>query len=263
MARPLQTLPLPTSFRSNAMMPPLPVAHVSGRPAANGSLRFDVPFGVIKGRSRFIQRRYGINVSAISGSPGISTTQMSEDAATSLQEVEVLDLSGKAIPIYDLWKDRKAVIAFARHFGCVLCGKRADFLASVKDKLDAIGVALILIGPGTVDQAKVFYEQTKFSGEVYADPDHSSYEALKFVSGVATTFTPSAGIKIIQCYMEGYRQDWGLSFQKNTVSKGGWQQGGIIVAGPGISNISYIYKDKEAGDEPDIEDILRACAPKD
>lgn len=26
--------------------------------------------------------------------------------------------------------------------------------------------------------------------EVYADPNHSSYEALEFVSGVLTTFTP-------------------------------------------------------------------------
>ncbi|XP_068644558.1 thioredoxin-like protein AAED1, chloroplastic [Aristolochia californica] len=256
MARPLQTLSIPTSFRSSTMMPRLPVAPVSDR-------RFDVLPCMTNGRSGFILRRARVSIFAISGSPGISPTEMFEDAVSSLEEVELLDLSGKAIPISHLWKDRKAVVAFARHFGCVLCRKRADFLASVKDKLDTFGVALVLIGPGTVDQAKVFYEQTKFSGEVYADPNHSSYDALNFVSGIATTFTPSAGIKIIQCYMEGYRQDWGLSFQNNTVSKGGWQQGGIIVAGPGIRNISYIHKDKEAGDEPDIQDILKACAHKD
>ena len=34
-----------------------------------------------------------------------------------LQGVEVFDLSGKAVPIVDLWKERKAVVAFARHFG--------------------------------------------------------------------------------------------------------------------------------------------------
>lgn len=95
--------------------------------------------------------------------------------------------------------------------------------------------------------------------EVYADPTYSSYEALRFVSGVTTTFTPGAGLKIIQAYMEGYRQDWGLSFEKDTRTRGGWQQGGIIVAGPGISNISYLHKDKEAGDDPNIEDILKAC----
>ncbi|XP_029124558.1 thioredoxin-like protein AAED1, chloroplastic [Cajanus cajan] len=56
------------------------------------------------------------------------------------------------IPISDLRKDRKAVVAFARHFGCVLCRKRADYLASKKDILDASGVALVLIGPGSIDQ---------------------------------------------------------------------------------------------------------------
>lgn len=184
---------------------------------------------------------------------------VSEHTADLLDRVQVFDLNGNGIPVSDLWKDRKAVVAFARHFGCVLCRKRADYLASKKDRMDASGVALVLIGPGSVDQAKVFSEQTKFEGEVYADPTHSSYEALKFVSGISSTFTPTAGLKIIQSYMEGYRQDWGLSSKKDTVTRGGWQQGGIIVAGPGRSNISYIHKDKEAGDDPDIEDILKAC----
>lgn len=178
---------------------------------------------------------------------------------SSLDAVEVFDLNGKAIPISDLWKDRKAVVAFARHFGCVLCRKRADYLASKKDTMDKFGVALVLIGPGSIEQARAFTEQTKFKGEVYADPSHSSYEALRFVYGVSTTFTPKAGLKIIQSYMEGYRQDWKLSFERDTVGRGGWQQGGVIVAGPGKSNISYVHKDKEAGDDPNIEDILKAC----
>ncbi|KAF5940768.1 hypothetical protein HYC85_021935 [Camellia sinensis] len=56
--------------------------------------------------------------------------------------------------------------------------------------MDAASVALVLIGPGSIDQAKAFSEQTKFKGEVYADPSYSSYKALRFVSGVSTTFTP-------------------------------------------------------------------------
>ncbi|XP_061964027.1 thioredoxin-like protein AAED1, chloroplastic isoform X1 [Populus nigra] len=199
--------------------------------------------------------------SAISGSPGIEAGSglVSEDTTNILDTVEVFDLNGNAIPISDLWKDRKAVVAFARHFGCLLCRRRADYLAAKKDIMDASGVALVLIGPGSVDQAKTFSEQTKFKGEVYADPSHSSYKALQFVSGVSTIFTPKAGLKIIQSYMEGYRQDWKLSFEGDTVAKGGWQQGGIIVAGPGKTNISYIHKDKEAGDDPVIEDIIKAC----
>ncbi|KAL2481459.1 Thioredoxin-like protein AAED1 [Abeliophyllum distichum] len=190
---------------------------------------------------------------------GSKTSAVSEDSTNLLDTVQVFDLNGNGIPISDLWKDRKAVVAFARHFGCVLCRKRADHLAAEKDKMDAAGVALVLIGPGSVDQARAFSNQTKFKGEVYADPSYSSYEALRFVSGVSTTFTPGAGLKIIQAYMEGYRQDWGLSFEKDTRTRGGWQQGGVIVAGPGKNNILYIHKDKEAGDDPDIEDVLKAC----
>ncbi|KAG9150142.1 hypothetical protein Leryth_009724 [Lithospermum erythrorhizon] len=180
--------------------------------------------------------------SAVSPPSGAESTLVDEGIANVLDGVFLLDLKGNSVPITDLWKDRKAVVAFARHFGCVLCRKRADYLAAEKDKMDAAGVALVLIGPGNIDQARAFSEQTKFKGEVYADPDYSSYKALKFVSGVLTTFTPGAGLKIIQLYMEGYRQDWELSFEKETRTKGGWMQGGIIVAGPGKSNISYIHK---------------------
>ncbi|KHG12552.1 hypothetical protein F383_00388 [Gossypium arboreum] len=179
----------------------------------------------------------------------LESSAVSEDTVDLLDTVTVFDLNGNGIPISDLWKDRKAVVAFARHFGCVFCRKRADYLASKKDVMDKSGAAL----------AKTFAEQTKFKGEVYADPSHSSYNALRFVSGVTTTFTPKAGLKIIQLYMEGYRQDWKLSFEEDTVKRGGWQQGGILVAGPGKTNILYIHKDKEAGDDPDIEDILKAC----
>ncbi|KAD0027276.1 hypothetical protein E3N88_44893 [Mikania micrantha] len=174
-----------------------------------------------------------------------------------LERVDVFDLNGNSVLISDLWKDRKAVVAFARHFGCVLCRKRADMLAAKKDRMDASGVALVLIGPGSVDQHNDEY--FLFVAEVYADPSYASYKALNFVSGVTTTFTPGAALKIIEAYMEGYRQDWELSFEKDTRTRGGWQQGGIIVAGPGISNISYIHKDKEAGDDPDVEEILQAC----
>ncbi|KAL9268413.1 Thioredoxin-like protein [Drosera capensis] len=191
---------------------------------------------------------------------GVGELEIGEEVlGDTLDGVEVFGLDGKGVVISDLWKDRRAVVAFARHFGCVLCRKRAHYLGAKKEQMDASGVALILIGPGTVEQAKSFSQQTKFEGEIYADPNHASYEALRFISGASTTFTPKAGLKIIESYMEGYRQDWKLSFEKHTVQRGGWQQGGILVAGPGKSNISCIHRDTEAGDDPPIEDVLKAC----
>lgn len=185
--------------------------------------------------------------------------ESSVNAAKSLDNVEVLDLNGNRIPVTDLWKDRRAVVGFTRHFGCVLCMKRADLLASRKMEMDAANVSLIIIGPGNVEQAQAFVEKTKFPGEVYADPNHSTHEAFAFASGIGSTFSPTTGMRIISAYLEGYRQDWGLSFQKDTVSKGGWQQGGVLVAGPGKDCLSYLFRDMQAGDEPDMDNVVAVC----
>ncbi|XP_016671122.1 thioredoxin-like protein AAED1, chloroplastic isoform X2 [Gossypium hirsutum] len=246
MAISLSTSLLPNTFQCNGNH-----NHRSARLFPNQPLNFGLKHH--RNENKLSMPRNPPVLSAVSGST------VSEDNVDLLDAVKVFDLNGNEIPISDLWKDRKAVVAFARHFGCVFCRKRADYLASKKDVMDKSGAALVLIGPGSIEQAKTFAEQTKFKGEVYADPSHSSYNALRFVSGVTTTFTPKAGLKIIQLYMEGYRQDWKLSFEEDTVKRGGWQQGGILVAGPGKTNILYIHKDKEAGDDPDIEDILKAC----
>ncbi|GKV30118.1 hypothetical protein SLEP1_g38974 [Rubroshorea leprosula] len=94
----------------------------------------------------------------------IQSSEVGKDTENLLDEVQVFGLNGKGIPISDLWKDRKVVVAFARHFGCVLCRKRADYLAAKKDVMDVSNVGLVLIGPGSVDQARAFAEQTKFQG---------------------------------------------------------------------------------------------------
>ena len=46
-----------------------------------------------------------------------SSIGISEETGTLLERVKVFDLNGKSMMISDLWKDRKAVVAFARHFG--------------------------------------------------------------------------------------------------------------------------------------------------
>ncbi|KAE8717286.1 hypothetical protein F3Y22_tig00110053pilonHSYRG00032 [Hibiscus syriacus] len=51
------------------------------------------------------------------GAGGLESSAVSEDTVDLLDTVKVFDLNGNEIPISDLWKDRKAVVAFARHFG--------------------------------------------------------------------------------------------------------------------------------------------------
>eukprot|EP00244_Chara_vulgaris_P003984 TRINITY_DN1767_c2_g1_i1.p1 TRINITY_DN1767_c2_g1~~TRINITY_DN1767_c2_g1_i1.p1 ORF type:complete len:312 (+),score=42.25 TRINITY_DN1767_c2_g1_i1:291-1226(+) len=176
-----------------------------------------------------------------------------------LDGLTVLNLQGKEIPFVDLWRERCIVIGFARHFGCLLCKKRADQLIQRKAEIEAAGASVVLIGPGTIDQANAFSKQAKFSGEIYADPSGQVFQALGFLSGPETIFTAKALAQLITARLEGYTQDWQTSLQEETVRKGGWQQGGVLVAGPGVNRLLYLEKDMDAGHEPDLDAAVEAC----
>ncbi|OAE19563.1 hypothetical protein AXG93_960s1180 [Marchantia polymorpha subsp. ruderalis] len=161
----------------------------------------------------------------------------------SLEGVQVCDPTGARVSLTSLWENRKAVVAFGRHFGCMLCRKRAGLLEARKTEMDAAGVALVLIAPGVPEQAKGFLEHNKFTGEVYADPEYAAYEALDFTKGFLSVVNPKSGQRLIQARLDGYDQDWELSLgYKDTVQKGSWLQGGILVAGPGKDTVHYFFK---------------------
>lgn len=196
---------------------------------------------------------------SVTKSPEISNGDNSVRLSSLFGDIEVLTPNGDSVPVIDLWKERRVVIAFARHFGCILCKKRAAQLLSKKEEFDKAGVALVIIGPGSPQQASAFKEQTDFPGEVYADPTHATFQKFEFVSGTGSIFTPKALASLVGAHLEGFRQDWGLSFQRDTVVNGGWQQGGVVVAGPGLDKLLFLFKDKEAGDEPNWDDVVTAA----
>ncbi|KAL3678716.1 hypothetical protein R1sor_021672 [Riccia sorocarpa] len=188
-----------------------------------------------------------------------STSSSGRNIARSLEGVQVLDPSGAKVSLTSLWENRKAVIAFTRHFGCNLCRKKAAVLEARKAELDAAGVALVLIAPGVPEQAKGFLQNNKFTGEVYADPDHAAYEALGVEKGFFSVVNPKSLVKLVQSIAEGFQTDWGLSAYKDTVQSGAWLQGGILVAGPGRDTVHYFFKEAEAGDEPNMDELMSAC----
>ncbi|KAL2933833.1 Thioredoxin-like protein AAED1 chloroplastic [Bienertia sinuspersici] len=54
---------------------------------------------------------------AISSSQAVGSFAANETNISMLDKALVFDLKGNGVQITDLWRDRKAVIAFARHFG--------------------------------------------------------------------------------------------------------------------------------------------------
>ncbi|XP_020600322.1 thioredoxin-like protein AAED1, chloroplastic [Phalaenopsis equestris] len=114
-------------------LPPRPslIYRSASAPPSNPSYPSLVVFSYHTKKS-YCFSRFLLPIPYAAGSSGTASITGDKDISNSLEKVEVYDLTGKAVPIIDLWRDRKAIIAFARHFGCVLCRKRADVLASKK-----------------------------------------------------------------------------------------------------------------------------------
>eukprot|EP00271_Cylindrocystis_brebissonii_P015279 TRINITY_DN3768_c0_g1_i2.p1 TRINITY_DN3768_c0_g1~~TRINITY_DN3768_c0_g1_i2.p1 ORF type:complete len:279 (-),score=29.84 TRINITY_DN3768_c0_g1_i2:475-1311(-) len=209
-------------------------------------------------RQRAVQKKSATPLVSAAMLPSTETASDSK-LGPLFQDVEILNTTGEVTRVTDLWSERRVVIGWARHFGCLLCRKRAATMVSLKAELDQGGVTLVIIGPGSPEQARTFKEQTSFEGEVYADPQMESFKKLGFVYGPGSIFTPQALVNLVGASLEGFRQDWGLSLQRETVMKGGWQQGGVMVAGPGNDALLFLHKDNEAGDEPDWSVVVKAA----
>ena len=71
-----------------------------------------------------------------------------------LTDVTVLDLEGRPVRLGDLWKDRRAVLVFVRHFGCLFCRQQVAELTPYLGRIRATGADVFLVGNGTVDDAR-------------------------------------------------------------------------------------------------------------
>eukprot|EP00850_Spirogloea_muscicola_P018056 SM000161S02438 [mRNA] locus=s161:201625:206924:+ [translate_table: standard] len=123
-----------------------------------------------------------------------------------------------------------------------MASTHARRLLLLQAELDRAGVRLALIGPGNAEQAQGFRDSVNFPGDVFADPERATFRALDFESGVGSVFSPKAAVNLVSATLEGFSQDWGLSLQPDTIMRGAWQQGGLIVAGPGTDKLIFLHK---------------------
>jgi AhpC/TSA antioxidant enzyme len=85
------------------------------------------------------------------------------------------------------------VIGWLRHYGCTLCMQQAvSWQNDLRRLVGAEGeekTRIVLVGSGTVEQARQFSEDTGFpEAELYTDPSLKSYKAMGFASGAASVF---------------------------------------------------------------------------
>ncbi len=120
----------------------------------------------------------------------------------------------------------------------------------IRNRVEASGATIVVIGSSTPEQAKDFAEQFKFEGELYVDTTLETYKAFQLDRGFFRTLGLSSISRGFTAMKSGSHQ--GLSAGDL------WQQGGVFIMGPG-KQILYQHRDEFAGDHADLEAVVREC----
>lgn len=120
----------------------------------------------------------------------------------------------------------------------------------MRDVVDGIrghGAELVVVGNGSVEQARAFREEQKLLFPLYTDPTLESYRAAGLRRGLGSSMSPRVALHAVKALRQGFRQHRTLGDPL--------QQGGVLVLAKG-GGLLYQYVSREAGDHPDNADIL-------
>lgn len=166
-----------------------------------------------------------------------------------LAGTELVDEAGVPLPANQLWAAAPAVLVFVRHFGCMFCREQtAALIERGKDFSDA-GARLIVVGNGQPRFVADFRRTTGYSGLLYTDPAREAYRACAFARGVGATVNPTTARHALRGLRAGFRQ--------GRVQGDPWQQGGVLVMGPG-DEVIWVERIRRAGDAIDLDAALDA-----
>ncbi|XP_014717306.2 peroxiredoxin-like 2C isoform X2 [Equus asinus] len=157
-----------------------------------------------------------------------SGPECGQPLAAAVAELPVLDASGRRVPFGALFRERRAVVVFVRHFLCYICKEYVEDLAKIpKSFLQEANVTLIVIGQSSYHHIEPFCKLTGYSHEIYVDPEREIYKRLGMKRGEEIAFSGDPA-----------------------------QQGGTLILGPG-NNIHFIHCDRNRLDHKPINAVLQ------
>ncbi|XP_007498003.1 peroxiredoxin-like 2C [Monodelphis domestica] len=195
---------------------------------------------------------------------------LAEDVA----ELSVQDASGKGIPFGELFRERRAIVVFVRHFLCYTCKEYVEDLAKIpKSFLQDANVTLIVIGQSSFQHIEPFCKLTRYSHEIYVDTERKIYRKLGMNKGegiASSEQSPHVKSNLLSGSIQSlWRAVTGPAFDFQGDPA---QQGGTLILGPGPkwpalfimisidragNNIHFIHLDKNRLDHKPINSILQ------
>ena len=167
-----------------------------------------------------------------------------------LAQIEVLDPKGRPVFFGELWKGQPAVIAFVRHFGCLMCFEQVSDMLTLAPDIEAAGARLCVIGNGNPLHASVFMAEAGLTRDVFTDPARILYQRLAMRHGVFSTLNAKSTRHARRAYRRGFRQ--------HGVHGDPWQQGGVLVVCTD-GTVSFVQRFDVAGDQADLAEIRQAA----
>ena len=121
-----------------------------------------------------------------------------------------------------------------------------------RDRFEAAGVELVVIGQGTPRHAQSFKEDHGLDLTLLVDPDRKTYEAAGAkMAGVTDLFGPKVALRGLKA-VAGERVVQGRTIGHPA------QLGGVLVIAPG-GEIAWSHLANDAGDNPPNDVVLEAA----
>jgi len=174
---------------------------------------------------------------------------------TALAAAKCLDLEGRPVRLRDAFGTKPTVLALVRQFGCLFCHELVSELVADADRIRDAGGHVVIVGPGSVEQAKKF---AKYRGlpregvELFADPERTSFEGAQLPrSWVLTFLNPGAW----DAYGRAKDKGWKIGGAHGDVA----QLGGVFVVRP-PAELTFEHRSKFAGDHPSVDELVAQVA---
>ncbi|KAF5383340.1 hypothetical protein D9757_008393 [Collybiopsis confluens] len=174
-------------------------------------------------------------------------------AVANASSFDLLDKSGKKVNFGSLFKEKKIIVVFIRHFFCGSCQKYVSQLNSQCQKfsksMEETNTEIFVIGCGKWQPIEMYSEMTGFpSSKIFADTDLNVYHA--FGMNIRTTALTPAGQQRASYLTEGpimnaISSTWRALMNAKFLGKQGdiSQLGGEFILGPGGSTV-FFYNDR-------------------
>ena len=121
---------------------------------------------------------------------------------------------------------------------------------SARDRVLAAGGQVVVIGQGSIDEARAFRDEQHLDVPLFTDPSRQAYCAVGMRRGLGTVLRPSVFSHALRAWRRGFRQA--------RTAGDPLQQGGAVVIDPD-GRERYRYISRWAGDHPGTLALIRAC----